>query len=104
MLPAFDPWQDWVRQCGAAQNPALSDGQPLTSTSLAQSIEFENVSYQHPHSDKRFLIPLLRIPARQTTAIIGPTGAGKTTLLDLLCGLTPPASGQIRTDGRPLLG
>lgn len=32
--------------------------------------------------------------------IIGPNGAGKSTLFDILCGITKPASGQIRYSAR----
>lgn len=36
------------------------------------------------------------------TAILGPNGVGKTTLLNLLLGLHPPISGQIRLEDQPL--
>jgi heme exporter protein A len=32
----------------------------------------------------------------------GPNGAGKTSLLRMLCGLLPPAAGEIRWRGRPI--
>lgn len=34
--------------------------------------------------------------------VSGPNGAGKTSLLRLLCGLSPPASGQILWQGEPV--
>ena len=34
--------------------------------------------------------------------VIGPNGAGKTTLVSALAGLTAPAAGEIRYDGKPL--
>ena len=37
-------------------------------------------------------------------ALVGPSGCGKSTLLDLLGGLTPPSSGGILLDGRPIVG
>jgi NitT/TauT family transport system ATP-binding protein len=37
-------------------------------------------------------------------ALVGPSGCGKSTLLDLLGGLTPPTSGRILLDGRPIAG
>ena len=36
--------------------------------------------------------------------IVGPSGTGKTTLLRMLGGLTPPSSGSVLVNGRPLDG
>ena len=38
------------------------------------------------------------------TSIIGPSGCGKTTLLRVIDGLTPPDSGEVLFDGRPVTG
>lgn len=37
-------------------------------------------------------------------AVIGPNGAGKTTLFQMISGLLPPDAGDIRFDGRSLVG
>ncbi|MCW0210599.1 MAG: ABC transporter ATP-binding protein [Achromobacter sp.] len=46
----------------------------------------------------------LDIGANQFYAIIGPNGAGKSTLLNVMTGLVPPTSGQVRFDGNVLTG
>ncbi|WP_313378054.1 ABC transporter ATP-binding protein [Achromobacter insolitus] len=46
----------------------------------------------------------LDIGANQFYAIIGPNGAGKSTLLNVMTGLVPPTSGQVRFDGKVLTG
>jgi osmoprotectant transport system ATP-binding protein len=44
----------------------------------------------------------LRIPAEQTTVLIGPSGSGKSTLLRLIIGLTRPDTGTVSVDGQSL--
>src|SRR5215469_12099565 len=45
----------------------------------------------------------LTVEHGELIAIIGDSGAGKTTLLNAMCGLRPPASGEvIRANGRPV--
>lgn len=46
----------------------------------------------------------LSLRPQSLTVLIGPNGAGKSTLLGLLAGDHPPASGEVRFDGRPLSG
>jgi ATP-binding cassette, subfamily B, bacterial PglK len=41
----------------------------------------------------------LRIPAGAMVGIVGPNGSGKTTLMDVIVGLLPPTSGEVRIDG-----
>lgn len=40
----------------------------------------------------------------QTKALIGPNGAGKSTMLNLLTGVMPVSSGDIRVNGRSIVG
>jgi iron(III) transport system ATP-binding protein len=42
----------------------------------------------------------LRLPRRQTLALLGPSGCGKTTALRLIAGLDAPTNGAIWLDGR----
>src|SRR4029077_20569203 len=69
-------------------------------------IHLERVSKQF--DGKRRVIALddltLDIPKGEIVAIIGPSGSGKSTLLNLIRGLDPPSSGDIRVDGDTLGG
>ena len=40
----------------------------------------------------------------QLLRVLGPNGAGKTSLLRMLCGLLPPAAGEILWQGQPVHG
>ncbi|HXF80444.1 MAG TPA: ATP-binding cassette domain-containing protein [Usitatibacter sp.] len=46
----------------------------------------------------------LAIEAGELVSIVGPNGAGKTTLVNLLTGLVPPTSGQVRFKGEDIAG
>ncbi|TNM37385.1 ATP-binding cassette domain-containing protein [Nocardioides albidus] len=41
----------------------------------------------------------LEIRAGESVAVVGPSGAGKSTLADIVLGLRPPASGEVRVSG-----
>jgi ABC-type transporter Mla maintaining outer membrane lipid asymmetry ATPase subunit MlaF len=64
-------------------------------------IELDNVSISF--GDQRVLDGLsLRIPAGQTTVIVGRSGSGKSVLLKLMMGLLRPDSGRVVLFGRDL--
>jgi ATP-binding cassette subfamily B protein len=72
-------------------------------TKLRRSIEFHNVTFRYPGSDRVALKNLdLVIPAGKIVAIVGPNGAGKSTLVKLLSRFYDPAEGYITIDGVPL--
>ena len=67
------------------------------------SIEFRNVNYSYPESEKTDLSGIcLKIRAGEKLGIVGTTGSGKTTLVDIFLGLLRPSSGHILVDGTEL--
>jgi len=68
-----------------------------------KGIEFRNVSFSYPGSDKNALedVSFVLRPG-ETVALVGENGAGKTTLVKLLSRLYDPSKGTILLDGRDL--
>jgi NitT/TauT family transport system ATP-binding protein len=46
----------------------------------------------------------LDVKAGEFTTIVGPSGCGKSTLLQIIAGLVPASSGEVRIDGRLMSG
>lgn len=67
------------------------------------SIEFCNVSFTYPGSDKAVLQNInLKFAPGETVVLVGLNGAGKTTLIKLLTRLYDPTEGVILLDGKDL--
>ena len=63
-------------------------------------IEFANVSFKYPGTDRWVLRDInLRVPRGSTLAVVGKTGSGKTTLISLLSRLWDVTEGEIRIGG-----
>lgn len=66
-------------------------------------IVFERVTFRYEGAGRPALSDFsLRVPARSTVAIVGPSGAGKTTLVSLLLRLYDPREGRITFGDRDL--
>lgn len=77
---------------------------PLAPTPLGklETLEFENVTFQHRSANRPAVSSVNFQMARgETVAFVGPSGAGKTTFVKLLVGLYPPERGVIRYNGIP---
>lgn len=72
-------------------------------TKWEHTIEFDNVSFKYPQSDKYVLKNLsFKIFSGKRVAIVGMNGCGKTTLIKLLCRLYDPCEGKITIDGEDI--
>ncbi|HKV42267.1 MAG TPA: ABC transporter ATP-binding protein [Blastocatellia bacterium] len=70
-------------------------------------IELYNVSKIVPSGSQTLTIldsVNLVVPDGQFISVAGPSGSGKSTLLGLIAGLDSPTSGDIRIDGRSIVG
>jgi ATP-binding cassette subfamily C protein LapB len=68
--------------------------------SFTGKIEFKNVSFSYPGSDKKVLDDVsFTINPGETVGIIGTNGSGKTSIEKLILGLYEPTEGSILIDG-----
>lgn len=80
------------------QNPPLP-----VERHIAHKIEFKDVCFSYPGSDKQVInnVSFVLEPGT-TTVLVGLNGAGKTTLIKLLTRLYDPTSGVILLDGEDI--
>ena len=80
--------------------PRLHSKEHLAKISRLPTIEFRNVSFLYPGTDRLVIEHLnLRISPGEAVALVGENGAGKTTIVKLLAGLYEPTEGEILFDG-----
>ncbi|WP_127142411.1 ATP-binding cassette domain-containing protein [Pelagibacterium montanilacus] len=65
--------------------------------------EIDALTFRHRGSEQAYDFSLSAAPG-EIVGLVGPSGSGKSTLLDLVAGFLDPASGDIRLDGRSLVG
>jgi ATP-binding cassette subfamily C protein len=96
MLPSYIAAMQLHQDCQAAAEPnQLETTQQLP---LTNAIQLHNVTFHYTPENVTLRNLTLKIPAGQTTAIVGLSGAGKSTLADLLAGLILPDSGYLNID------
>lgn len=66
-------------------------------------LDIDDITFRYRDGDTEFCFQM-SIAAGEIVGLVGPSGAGKSTLFDLVAGFLEPASGDIRLDGRSILG
>ncbi len=80
----------------------VAPAEPKPIPGLPGRIEFRNVSFTYPGTDRVVLEDISFVVAPgQTIAIVGSTGSGKSSLVSLIPRIHDPTSGQILLDGIP---
>lgn len=70
---------------------------------LHGSIQFKNVSYKYPDSDKIIINNLsLDIKPGECVAFVGSSGSGKSTVMNLIIGFLRATNGTLTIDGKPI--
>jgi ABC-type multidrug transport system fused ATPase/permease subunit len=84
------------------QESAQTRADPMKAVS---SITLHNIAYQYPNTEKLALDGVsINFMQGQLNTIAGPSGSGKSTLADIVLGLLPPASGQMRANDLSIQG
>ncbi len=66
----------------------------------AVELEFRNVSFKYPNTDRMILKNVsLKLKQGETLSLVGVNGAGKTTFVKLICRLYEPTEGEILING-----
>ncbi len=88
------------------EKPTVTPSVPepaAVETGKPHTIEFRNVSFAYPGTDKMVIKNVsLTLRPGETAVLVGLNGAGKTTFIKLLTRLYDPTEGQILLDGRDI--
>lgn len=78
----------------------MNRGEGIGLPKGAFSIEFKDVTYRYPGTEKNVLEHIsFTLEAGEKLALVGENGAGKTTLTRLMCGLLLPTEGEVLIGG-----
>ena len=81
------------------ETPEISDTDSIEKTSVDGTIEFKDLSFSYPGTDKPILSNIsIRVDAGKTLGIIGRTGSGKTTLINLIARMLKAPEGTLFID------
>src|SRR5262249_7389011 len=99
-------WRGVPEEAGAMSRRRIHEAAPLPGFLCPQAatgtvLEVTEVS-KHFGGIRAVSHASLALGAGEIHALIGPNGAGKTTLFNLISGLYPSGTGQIRLDGRDI--
>jgi ATP-binding cassette subfamily B protein len=83
-----------------AKPAVISGGTRINSNEIIGDVVFENLSFAYHRGLPVLRNLCLRMPAGQTTAIVGPTGSGKSTIIKLLLRLYEGGRGDWEESGR----
>ena len=89
------------RKCLDTENQLNhGEGRDISKLEIPLSIEFKNVSFTYPDTDKVIIENLsFKIAPGEKVALVGDNGAGKTTIIKLLTGLYIADEGEILING-----
>lgn len=88
----------------------MQSATPVAEQTVGQSLarpvyQLRNVSNSFGYGRIRALDPIdLDLREGSFSSVIGPSGCGKSTLLKIMAGVTPPSTGSVILDGKPVLG
>ena len=92
-----------IQEIMNAKPSILDSAQPATIANPQGRIEFRDVSFRYPGTERPVLQNVsFTIEPGQTIAIVGRTGSGKSTIVRLIPRLYDPDQGEILLDGIPI--
>ena len=97
----IDNMMDFMRE--ETKVVSILDEPAVPERNVPHTIEFKNVSFSYPGTDKKVLNNVsVSFNSGEKIVLVGLNGAGKTTLLKLLMRLYDPTEGIIYLDGRDI--